>query len=121
MIEAYLWAKKNKIKVAGFDFDINVFAGGKTEKDNQKLMEEQDKVVQKHNWKDFNNRGFLELLDKDENNLVDKGKFKLRQEKMFENIRKNLIKSGTIIILIGAGHLAFFENKFPNAIFPLRN
>lgn len=112
--------KKNKIKIAGFDSNINIFAEGKTEKDNQKLMEEQDRIIKKHNWKKFNKKWFMESLDEDDN-FTDKNKFRLRQEKMFGNIKKNLIPDGTNIILTGAGHLAFFEEKFPGAVFPLRN
>lgn len=120
MIEAYHWAKNNKIKVVGFDSKINVFAEKKTEEDNKKVIEEEGEIIKKHGWKDFNKEKFLELLDKLENGLTDERKFRLRQEKMFCNITDNLAE-GTNIIITGAGHLKFFENKFPVAIFPLRN
>ena len=121
MIEAYNWAKKNKIKVKGFDFSANVLVKRKTDEDNKKLIERQEKIVKKYDWKKFNKSKFLELLNKNEDNIVDKDKFRLRQEKMFENIKKNLTETEITIIMTGAGHLTFFESKFPHAIFPLRD
>ena len=37
MIYSFNWAKKNNIKVIGFDSKINVFAENKTEKDNEEI------------------------------------------------------------------------------------
>ena len=63
MIFTYRWAIKNNIKVNGFDSKINVFREGVTGNDNQKLIEEQEKLIKNYSWRDFNKIEKEKLLD----------------------------------------------------------
>lgn len=117
----YNWAKKVKIKVNGFDSKINVFAKGKTEKDNQKAIREQEKILRKFTWKDMNKEKNLKLIDTPSAvALVDKKKAKKRETEMLNNIKKEILPEGKTVIVTGAGHLSFFEKRIKNAIFPFR-
>ena len=63
MIDAYNWAKAHNIQVFGFDSKINVLAGGKTKEDEERISKEQDEIIKKYNWKDFNKEEYDELLN----------------------------------------------------------
>lgn len=120
MVFGYKWAKDQNIPVYGIDTDISDIAEGKTDEDNQKVMDMQIKIINQHNWKDFNKKGYVKLLDvPGELELVDKEKADLREREMLENILENVISKGTVVVLTGAGHLAFFGKELPEAIFPL--
>ena len=117
----YNWAKKVKIKVNGFDSEINVFAKGKTEKDNQKAIKEQEKILRKFTWQDMNKEKNLKLLDiPSAMTLVDKKKAKKREIEMLKNVKKEILPKGKTVIVTGAGHLSFFKKHIKNAIFPFR-
>jgi hypothetical protein len=122
MIWATNWARKRRIKVFGMDCDINVLEENKTSEDEKKLLKRERKIINEYGWKNFNQESYLKLLNfPEDEGIVDKSKFGSRQEKMLENIKSNTIRNGNIVVLTGAGHLAFFEEKIPSAIFPLRN
>ncbi|MDO8513036.1 MAG: hypothetical protein Q7S37_00845 [bacterium] len=119
MIFAYQWAKKNGIKVAGFDSDIDVFKEGITDADNQRLIEQQKKLI-KTSWKEFNKKENEKLLDIEGIDIVDHQKERERELDMLRNINKIIINSGVVLIITGCGHLNFFEDNIDRAIFPFR-
>jgi len=121
MVFALKWARKNRILVRGFDVDIDVLKDPKNKNNNLLVLKKQKKIVKKHSWKDFNKDKYNELLNFAEaNNLIDWQKWKLREKAMSSNIKRDMIKSGIIVIFTGTGHLSFFEKKFDKAEFPLR-
>lgn len=121
MIFAYTWAKNKDIPVYGMDTAVSDITKGKTEEDNQRVMDMQIKIIHQHDWKDFNKEEYGKLLDIPELlELVDKKGANLREREILVNILKNAISKGIIVVLTGAGHLTFFEKELPEAIFPLR-
>ena len=124
MIFALRWAKKNKIKVNGFDVAENTLKKGVTEKEVKNLINEADELIKKNKftWKDLNKKEKIKILDtKTYLNAVDWEKEKARELKMLHNIKLAIAKSGTIVIITGAGHLNFFEKNLKGAEFPFRN
>ena len=124
MIFALRWAKKNKIKVNGFDVAENTLKKGVTKKEIKNLIKEQGKQIKKSNftWKDLNNKEKIKILDaRIYLNAVDLEKEKERELKMLNKIKRMMIKLGTIVIVTGAGHLNFFEKHLKGAEFPFRN
>jgi len=120
MISAYQWAKENNIPVLGFDSKTNVLVEGSTKKESEKLFIEQEKVIKKHNWKDFNKESYQKLLNiKSWNSVIDKKKWKLREEEMYQNIKKVHTHGKDSLVITGSGHIKFFKKKFPKAKFPL--
>jgi hypothetical protein len=121
MIFTYNWAKKNKIKVNGFDAKINIFKSGITDADNLKLLKKQKKLLKNYSWKDLNKKENDELLNiNDLNKIIDRKKEREREIKMLSNIRKLIIKNGAVLVVTGSAHLNFFEKHFKKAIFPYR-
>lgn len=121
MIFTYKWAKKNKIKVNGFDAKSNVFKKGITETDNLRLIKKQEKLLKNYTWKDLNKKENDKLLNIDDLNLiVDHRKEKSREIKMLSNIKRSVIKDGVAMIITGSAHLNFFEKHFKKVIFPYR-
>ncbi len=123
MIFVYKWAKKNKIKVNGFDSKIDVFSKGMAEEDNEKVIQEQKILMNNLNlkWKDMNKAENLKKLDTDSaKKLVDPEKEAKRESEMLKNIKKSMIRGGTIVIITGCGHLEFLERHIKDAIFPFR-
>lgn len=121
MIFAYNWAKKNKVKVNGFDSKMDVLRKGMTEEDNQKVIEEQKKVMNNFTWKDMNKTETLKKLDTDSaKNLIDHKKEEKREFELLKNIKDSMIENGKILIITGCGHLDFFEEDIRNAFFPFR-
>jgi pheromone shutdown protein TraB len=119
MVFAYEWAKENNILVIGFDVNINILKEGKTQADNQRVIEKQKAIIHQHDWKDFNQNKYLKLLDEFKRNLVDGEKWKEREKKMLSNILDNVINTGVIVVLTGAGHIPFFIEHLKDAEFPL--
>lgn len=121
MVFAYQWAQRNDIKVAGFDCDINTLAEGVNEKDNHLAIKEQAKVLAKYSWQEANTVKVDKLLDTPlAKKLDDPQKVKLREQKMLQNVEKMLECDQKIVVVTGSGHLNFFEECFPQALFPLR-
>ncbi len=121
MVFAYDWANKNKVKVNGFDLKIDVLRKGMKEEDNQKVIEEQKKLMNNFSWKDMNKAENLKKLDTDSaKNLVDSKKEEKREFEMLKNIKNSMIDNGKILIITGCGHLDFFEKHIINAVFPFR-
>ncbi len=121
MIFAYRWAKNRGKKINGFDAKINTLKAEMTEEDNQKVIEEQKKIMENFSWKDMNKPENLQMLDTDsEKNLIDLDKEIKRESEMLRNIRNVIVKKGIVLILTGCGHLDFFEKNIKDAIFPFR-
>ena len=124
MIFAMKWAKENKVKVNYFDIIENTLKKSITKKEVKNLIKEQDEQIKKSNftWKDLNNKEKIKILDtRIYLNAVDLEKEKERELKMLNKIKRMMIKSGTIVIVTGAGHLNFFEKNLKGAEFPFRN
>ncbi len=112
--------KKNKIRVDGVDSAIDVFAK-ELKKNNKAVIEEQKKIMKDYTWKDMNKQKNLEkLYTSSAIALVDPKKEQKRNEKMLDNITKLMFSNGTIVIIIGCGHLDFLEKNLKDSIFPLR-
>ena len=109
---------KNNVKVNGFDSKINIFREGVTDNDNQKLIEEQEKLIKNYSWRDFNKIEKEKLLDIGD--ITDPAKEKEREDEMLNNINEAIDDNGTILVITGCGHLNSFEKNIKNAIFPFR-
>jgi len=120
MIFAYEWAKHRGVPVAGFESDIRVFSKTASDADNQKLIEAQDEIIKTRSWKDFNKKDVQKLLDIGDPGMVDPVKVKAREQDMLKRVNEYMIGDGVIIILIGSGHLEFFEKHLPRGVFPFR-
>ncbi len=122
MRQAYQWALRNKIKVAGFDSPINTLKKGVQEKDYKNPVFKQNarKLMKGLTWKDMNKAENDSILGPLINPLINQDKRKQREKEMVKNIRKAVIPRGKIVIVTGAGHLRHFEKAFPHAEFPLR-
>lgn len=121
MIFALHWAKKNKVKVNCFDVTGSVLRKGITKYEIKTLIKEFNKLIKdsKFTWKDMNKGEKLKILDTPNYlNAFNPEKEKMREMKMLANIKKAMLKSGIIIIITGAGHLAFFETHLKGAEFP---
>ena len=121
MIFAYIWAIKNGKKVNGSDVPINIIRKGFSQKELKIVEKSLTKIASKYTWKELNKSKYIRKLEIFDDKIIDKKKHRLRQKKMLENIQKNMIKDGTILILTGSGHLKFFEKKLKEAIFPFRH
>lgn len=119
MVFALSWAKMNDIDVAGFDSDIDVFQDGVADTDNQKLIDQQKKLITK-SWTEYNRAENLKLLDIENMNIVDDNKEQEREAEMLNNINAVIADNGTILIVTGCGHLDFFEKNIDKALFPFR-
>jgi hypothetical protein len=121
MIFAYKWGVDNKVKVGGFDYKMNIFAEGKTQIDNQDVINKQKKAMDGFTWKDMNKDENMKILDvPSENDLVDKDKESEREKRMLENIERKLADDPIILIVTGCVHLKLFEENIKGAIFPFR-
>lgn len=121
MVISYTWAKKNRIKVNGFDSKIDVLMKGISEEDNQRVIEEQKKLMGNFTWKDMNKTENFKKLNTDSaKKLVDPEKEEKREFEMLKDIKNSMLGTGTILIVTGCGHLNFFEKHIKNAIFPFR-
>lgn len=121
MVHAYHWAKSKGIDVKGFDSPINTFKSGKAESDNQKVIEEQKKLLKNLGWKDMNKKENSQLLNTDSlKQLIDLQKEENRRIQMLRNIKKLMMPVGKVVILTGTNHLDFLEKQFPEATFPYR-
>ena len=130
--DAYEWCKKKKVKIDGFDYWqkgwLQLEDMPESEKKEYKKIEKLlVKIFKRYGWKKFNKKKYKKLLDK----YIDKAKksisyikeiyetLPIRQKKMLANVKKRVLKKGTILILTGVGHLGFFE-KHLKAEFPYR-
>jgi hypothetical protein len=123
MVFAMNWAKENKIKVNCFDITENSLKKGVTKKEIKNLNKDADELIKrnKFTWMDLNEEGKQKIFDTPAYlNAVDWKKEKARELKMLANIKKAMRKSGTIVIVTGAGHLKFFEKHLKGAEFPFR-
>lgn len=127
MIAAYDWATGNNIPVNVFDTENNILREGITGTEPFFIQHGQQmkKILKNYSWKDLNsdkpwNLPGIKCLDKEMNErYIDPEKSTKRDIELVNSI-KNLIKQGKNVILIGAGHLDFLEESFPDAEFPLR-
>ncbi len=123
MIFALNWAKENKVRADCFDVAGFTLKKGTTKKEIKNLIEEFSGLVKKTKltWTDMNKEKNLKLLDAPNYlNAIDWKKEKAREREMLNNIKRVILKSGTIVIVTGAGHLKFFEEHFKRAEFPFR-
>ncbi len=116
---AYRWAVRNRVNVHGFDHRINLLARGKTQKDNLRLIEKEKKLLGDFTWKDMNRERNLKKLDTDDwMKLVDWGKMRRRDREMARNVKRRMLRQGTVLIITGCGNLHVFEKHLKGAIFP---
>lgn len=121
MLFAYSWGKQFGKKVNGFDASLDIENATVSEEMKRQLGYEAGHLVAIINWKELNKtdteiyRRLSLLTDR----IIDKEKHAQRQEKMLENIEKQMIPRGKILILTGSFHLPFFQKRMKNALFPL--
>lgn len=121
MLFAYSWGKQFGKKVNGFDASLDIENATVSEEMKRQLGYEAGHLVAIINWKELNKtdteiyRRLSLLTDR----IIDKEKHGQRQEKMLENIEKQMIPRGKILILTGSFHLPFFQKRMKNALFPL--
>lgn len=114
------WAKKHNVDYAGFDTGVSVLAEGKTQADNEAVIDEEEKVIREHDWKDFNKKEYLDRLHAvSDRTLIDWQKWDEREQQMTENIRKTA-RGDRTVVLTGAGHIDYFTEAFTEAEFPFR-
>lgn len=62
MQAVFAWAIKNLVKIHGIDSTIMTLKDNVSEKDLEKLDDEQVKIIHQHDWKDFNKHEFFDAL-----------------------------------------------------------
>ncbi len=114
-------ARKISVQLFGFDSSIDVLKQGKTEADNIEIIKKQSEIISCYNWKQFNNPNICSKLDFFNNELIDIQKWDAREGELYKNISKihKRNRNKRIVIITGCGHIKFFQNKFPKALFPL--
>ncbi len=126
MLFAYNWAEENGIKVEIFDVDddhvyFNEGYGPKSS-EYRKLHKEQEEIIKKYTWKQFNRKEFNELLDHPLLEIIfSKEQEEIREAKMIQNIKRKMISEGRVVIISGAGHLKYFADSLPNTFVPLNS
>ena len=118
MVCAYYWAKDNKIKVNGFDYDICVLKNISKRK-LDKVLININKKIKGFDWKEFNKKENRRFFHEDDEKSIDKKKWIKREKIMLTNIYNKMVKNGKIVILTGVGHLDFFEKNIKGAKFLL--
>lgn len=119
MIFALNLAKEYKIPCKGFDYQLNTLQPNITKNHEQKILDEQKKIIHNKSWKDFNNYDLTKKLWDILINIVDEEKWDERENKMKSNIKKIASHEGITLILTGVWHINFFQKQFPKAKFPL--
>jgi len=122
MFAAYDWAIENSKQVDVFDVEVSTLKKGVTGKELNfiKLENKVKKLLKEYSWKDLNNlkpwniSEVTELEDKIVEKYFDKDKMREREFKMLNNLNK-LIIDGKNVIIIGTGHLTFFQEQIPDA------
>ncbi|MCF7816099.1 MAG: hypothetical protein K9M10_00005 [Candidatus Pacebacteria bacterium] len=128
MFFAYDWAIQHNKLVNYFDTEDSPLKEGVTGKEPEFMEHElrSKELLKNYSWKDLNKMEpwkiseVKELEDKITEKYFDIKKSKEREQKMLGNILSKLIE-GTNVVIIGAGHLSFFEKEIPGAILPFRN
>jgi len=128
MLFAYDWTRENGVSRACFDVDSGIiedyFSEDYSEDSDeyQEFLDFQDKIIENHNWKDFNKDENLDLLDHPlEDTLFDKAVLKQREKDMLINIKEKIISEGDVAIVTGASHLQFFQKHLENAQLTIAN
>ncbi len=121
MTYAYYWAKIQGKRVNGFDASMDILDIAVSDDMKRQLESEAGHLIAIVNWKYLNKTETeiyrrLSLLTE---RMIDKEKNRQRQETMLQNIQKQLIPRGKILILTGSFHLPFFQKNLKNALFPL--
>lgn len=113
------YAKEHAINCKGFDCSINIEYKKVQKEDQERLLQEQTKIIQQHNWKTFNKEEYGDILKTlSWNKVININKWNEREEHMNKNIQE-IIKqqNGTIVIVTGSGHIPYFRKQFPKARF----
>lgn len=128
MLFAYNWVNENDIRCGCFDVSNdtgeNFFADDYSEesKEYQELLDYQDSIIVKHDWKDFNKRENIDLLDHPlEDTLFNSSALKERKRGMLEDIREKVISEGKVVIITGTAHLDFLLKNLENTQLALDN
>lgn len=118
---AYRLAEELGISCKGFDTKVSVSKKGIPSELTQEIIAEQGKIIKQYSWKEFNNSDLNQKLTSLSVEMIDFEKWNQRELEMNKNIETLTPRHGTVLILTGTAHLAFFERVFPNAKFPLRD
>ncbi len=119
MVFAYKFARNNKIRVLGFDSKVDIFQDSVTKADDQELLLQQKRIIGNKSWKLFNKSENAKLLT-EVDQISDMNRWRKREKEMARNIRKVVFENKKVLVITGCGHLDYFEQEFPNAVFPLR-
>lgn len=121
MVFALQRAQEKGIPVHGFDSPISAMREWKTEIDNQRAIDEQNIILKRYTRKDANKREVIdELITPFVRSITDREKHAKREEEMLVNIKNLLDPDKKTVIVMGAGHLNFFQKRYPQSLFPLR-
>jgi len=69
---AYNWAKNNDITCRGFDVDIDVRKSGVSKEDEDRVIAEEDEILDGYSWKDANRSEITALLKPYSDKVTDK-------------------------------------------------
>ncbi len=118
MIFSYKWGVNNKIKINGFDYEINILKNI-SKRRFDKITRNVIRHIKRLDWKDFNKKENRNLFYEYNEKILDNKKNIKRENMMLINIYNSMISNGKIVIITGAGHLDFFEKNIKGAVFPL--
>ena len=77
--------------------------------------------MKNYTWKDMNKKENLRVIQnviQSGKKLVDPIKEVKSEKEMERNVKKVIVKRGSVVILTGCGHLKFFRKIFRSAEFP---
>jgi pheromone shutdown protein TraB len=121
MVFAHKWAAQRNKKVVCFDKRMDVGSFFLNDEKKKEVRDEMAHLIAGTNWKEFNriNSDVYKKFDRLKLLLVDENKERERHYAMLANIERELIGKGKILVLVGIGHLPFFERNLKDALFPL--
>jgi uncharacterized protein (UPF0335 family) len=115
------WGEHRQIEIHGFDSNIDPLQKNISESDLKRLDEEQQEILDEHNWEEFNKETKSEALKTTSwHKVINLRRWDEREQEMYQNIvRITSDSAGIIVVVTGSGHLSFFKSKFSSAQFPL--
>lgn len=122
MQAALKWGKAQHLRTYGFDVDINPLKKGVFKGDLNKVDREQQAIIKKHDWKDFNNPELAKTLSTSSwHKVIDRGQWDKREHAMYNNIQSRVNIEGNTVVITGCGHIPFLKEKYLSAQFPLQH
>ncbi len=117
-VAAYIWAKDNDVLVNGFEFPTDYIKPIL-----QQTLESIRNLQSRCELSDFrelNKRSYDHLFADFESQLFKTSELEKRRNGMINNIKTARQSDRTGLVLVGLGHLPYFEKNLTDATFPYR-